>query len=288
MTGDVRKPLARVARRLRARLKATPWAWALGVGIALLLGGLGLLMLWRYRRGAISAGRAPTPLPVPQTPAVADAFGFPLPPAQFGPYLPYESGPLPVDTRFGAQNPGVGAAGKCFVDAAGTPVPFNQLYHAGEDWFAVDEAGQVQGRGAAGAPVRAVAAGTVTWVQSLGPEGFVVIAEHRLPQGDSAGERVWSVYWHVAHVRVAQGQAVARGDVIGQVHDRGLNSHLHWELRAFADGSDRFPPESAGGRGTCNGYVAGVGYTWDDDPTQARPEAWGYLDPVAFITARAR
>ena len=50
--------------------------------------------------------------PVPaQTPEPATTFDFPLPRERFGPYIPYVGGPLPVDTRYGAQNPGVGADG---------------------------------------------------------------------------------------------------------------------------------------------------------------------------------
>src|SRR5512136_1252989 len=71
-----------------------------------------------------------------QTPEPADTFDFPLLPREgFGPYIPNVSGPLPVDTRYGAQNPGLGTDGKCFVDRNGQKVAFNQLYHAGEDWF---------------------------------------------------------------------------------------------------------------------------------------------------------
>ena len=230
----------------------------------------------------------PTALPVVQEPAVADIFDFPLDPAHFGPYIPYVSGPVAVDTRFGAQNPGVGHDGKCFVNAQGENMPFDQLYHAGEDWFALDAQRKVQGRAAASAPVHAVANGAVIWLQSLGGEGAVLIIEHKLAENmrsEIDGDTVWSVYWHVSEVQVAVGEAVTLGQVIAEVHPRGHNSHLHWEIRTFADGSALFPADSAGGRGNCNVYVMGVGYTWDDDPERAVPEAWGYLDPVAFVNA---
>ncbi len=249
--------------------------------IALLLGGFLAIRAWRFvRSGGLSyPGVLPTSLPQPQEPEIATEFDFPLPPGEFGPYVPYETGSLPVDTRFGAQNPGLGSEGKCFVDLTGVQVPFDQLYHAGEDWFAYDAAGQVAGDNGAGAQVSAVAAGSVTWAQPLGHEGNVLILEHLLPEGG----RVWSVYWHVAEVQVAVGEAVTMGQPLGRIHDRGFNSHLHWEIRTFADGSMLFPPDSAGGRGTCNGYVMGVGYTWADVPTQAHPEAWGYLSPSEFV-----
>ncbi len=210
---------------------------------------------------------------------MAETFDFPLDPAHFGPYQPYVSGPLPVDTRFGVQNPGVGSAGKCFVDAKGQKVPFDQLYHAGEDWFALDATGQVDGRAGRGAEVRAVANGVITWTEGLGSEGALVVVEHLLPDGT----HIWSAYWHVSDVTVAAGQAVRRGERLGQIHDRGYNSHLHWEIRTFGDGAALFPADSAGGRGTCNGHLAAVGYTWDDDPARARPEAWGYLAPGEFV-----
>jgi murein DD-endopeptidase MepM/ murein hydrolase activator NlpD len=223
--------------------------------------------------------------PVPaQTPEPADDFDFPLPRERFGPYLPYVGGPLPVDTRYAAQNPGVGADGKCFVDRSGNKVPFDQLYHAGEDWFARDARGRVDGHGAAGAPVLAVANGAVTWAQGIGADGYLIVLVHLLPDGS----RVWSAYWHVARPVVPVGQAVKRGDRIADVFDRGFNSHLHWEIRTFEDGSSLFSRGSAGERGTCNGKTAAVGYTWDDDPSRARPDYWGYRDPTAFIAARRK
>ena len=102
----------------------------------------------------------------------------------------------------------------------------------------------------------------------------------------AAGEAVYSVYWHVSHVQVQPGQPVVGGQVIAVVYDQKLNSHLHWEMRTFGDGSNLFPPGTAGARGTCNGRVTGVGYTWDDDPARAIPDYYGYLDPTAFIESR--
>jgi murein DD-endopeptidase MepM/ murein hydrolase activator NlpD len=227
-------------------------------------------------RPSLPVGDLPTPVPL-QTPEPAAEFDFPLDPAHFGVYIPFKSGPLPVDTRFGVQNPGVGQAGKCFVNARGDKVPFDQLYHAGEDWFALDGRGQADGLGGIGAPVHAVANGVVTWEESLGSEGYVIVVEHVLP--DSS--HVWSAYWHVAGLQASVGQAVQLGQVIGRIHDRSYNSHLHWEIRTFGDGSNLFPLRSSGEH--CNGHVAAVGYTWDDDPDQARPEAWGYLPPSEFI-----
>jgi murein DD-endopeptidase MepM/ murein hydrolase activator NlpD len=210
---------------------------------------------------------------------VADGFEFPLDPALYGPYVQGVSGPLEVDTRFGVQNPSLGDAPKCFHDQQGNGVPFRELYHAGVDWFRLDAAGQVDSFAAAGAPVRAVANGVVYLTQQIGSQGWIVVISHRL----ESGELVYSAYWHVSQLQVQPGQVVSRGQVIAVVHDQGGNSHLHWEIRTFADGSELFPPGSAGARGTCNGRAAGVAYTWDDDPARAHPEYWGYLDPTAFV-----
>jgi hypothetical protein len=254
---------------------------SLAAGLILVAAGM---LFWVWRQRGRPAGPLPPSLPVSETPAPAEAFDYPLDPARFGPYVPHVSGPLSVDTRFDVQNPGLGDAGKCFVSRDGEQIPFERLWHAGEDWFAVDDAGQVTWETAAGEPVRAVANGVVTWAQSLGTEGNVLVVEHHPLEGDT----VWSVYWHLADVTVAVGEAVTLGEAVGTVHDRGLNSHLHWEIRTFADAHALFPPDTAGGRGTCNGYVMGVGYTWDDDPTLAHPQAWGYLSPTEFIAAHLR
>lgn len=219
---------------------------------------------------------APTPI---ATPLPADRFAFPLDPAKFGPYVQGVTGPLDVDTRFGVQNNGLGRDGKCFVDKDGRKVPFNLLYHAGEDWFALDGRGQVEAGAATNAPVRAIANGVVDWAQDTGGQGQIVVIQHRL--ADST--HLWSAYWHLDEVTVSVGEIVARGEVIGVIADQGFNSHLHWEIRTWGDGRALFLPTTAGGRGTCNGRVPALGYTWDDLPARARPETWGYLDPVKFI-----
>ena len=218
-----------------------------------------------------------TPWP---TPPIAEAFDFPLLPAEaYGPYVQGVTGPLAVDTRYGVQNPAQGARSNCFRDASDGSVPFSQLYHAGVDLFALDDAGQTIWGEAKHAPVHAVADGVVVFTLDAGAEGYIVAVEHLLVGGNVAH----SVYWHVDHVQVQAGQPVARGQVIAVVCDQGFNSHLHWEMRTFRDGSNLFPAGTAGARGTCNRQVAGVGYTWDDDPARAHPDFYGYLDPMAFV-----
>jgi murein DD-endopeptidase MepM/ murein hydrolase activator NlpD len=223
----------------------------------------------------------PTTLPYDPwpTPPVADGFDYPLQPVEsYGPYVQGVTGPLAVDTRYGAQNPAQGNRSNCFRDLDGNTVPFSQLYHAGVDLFGLDEAGQIAWGQAAHAPVHAVADGVVVSTLNAGDEGHIVIIEHLLADGSN----VYSVYWHVDHVQVQPGQPVTRGQTVAVVKDMGLNSHLHWEMRTFRDGSDLFPAGTAGAQG-CNGHEAGVGYTWDDDPIRAHPDFYGYLDPTAFL-----
>jgi murein DD-endopeptidase MepM/ murein hydrolase activator NlpD len=227
------------------------------------LGGLGPQPLPAF---PTTAPFAPWP-----TPAVAAAFDFPLLPA--GTY-----GPLP-NTLYDVQNPAQGNRSNCFRDANGATVPFSQLYHAGVDLFALNDAGQPAWGEAKHDPVHAVADGVVVFVSDAGAEGYIVGIEHRLADGGG----VYSIYWHVSHVQVQPGQPVARGQLIAAIHDMGLNSHLHWEMRTFRDGTSLFPAGTAGARGTCNCQVAGVGYTWDDDPARAHPSYYGYLDPTAFV-----
>ncbi len=221
---------------------------------------------------------SPPPKTIP-TPLPADGFDFPLDPGRYGPYVQGVTGPLNVDTRFGVQNPALGDTPKCFHDRNGQGVPFRELYHAGEDWFRLDANGQADTSAAAGDPVRAVAQGVVYMTQQVGDQGWIVVLAHRLKDGTP----VYSAYWHVSDLQVERGDSVERGQVIAIVHNQGWNSHLHWEVRSFADGADLFPLDSAGGRGTCNGHAAGVAYTWDGDPARARPEYWGYFDPAAFV-----
>ena len=180
------------------------------------LGALAGLYVWQR----IGRGLIPPPLPfIPTappydpwpTPPVADGFDYPLQPAEsYGPYVQGVTGPLAVDTRYGAQNPAQGDRANCFRDAGGDAVPFSQLYHAGVDLFALDGAGQLTWGEAAHAPVHVVADGVVVFVLSAGSEGYVVIVEHLLTDAGS----VYSIYWHTDHVQVQPGQPVTRGQVV--------------------------------------------------------------------------
>ncbi|NLE43880.1 MAG: M23 family metallopeptidase [Chloroflexi bacterium] len=218
------------------------------------------------------------------TPRIARRFDFPLLPSeQYGPYVQGISGELTSDTRYGVQNPAWGNQRNCFLDSDGNDVPFSQLFHSGVDLWALNSNGQVI-LGTAGSPIHAVADGVVTHVQDAGQDGYIIITKHRLQDGT---ERfIYSAFWHVDYVQVGAGDPVNLGQVVAQVYDQGGNSHLHWEMHTFSDGTLLFPPDTAGGRGTCNGRVAGVGYTWDDNPLRAHPDYYGYVDPIAFVSAR--
>jgi len=76
-----------------------------------------------------------------------------------------------------------------------------------------------------GAPVKAVAPGTVVSVGQLGTYGLTVILQH--------GEGDYSVYASLASASVRNGATVKKGDTIGTVgvSDPDLKPHLHFEIR---------------------------------------------------------
>jgi murein hydrolase activator len=80
-------------------------------------------------------------------------------------------------------------------------------------------------RAALGTPVRSVGAGKVSMVRSLGTYGLTVIVDH------GAGD--YTIYGSLQKATVKDGQAVAKGDVIGAVgkSDPELPEHLHFEIR---------------------------------------------------------
>jgi septal ring factor EnvC (AmiA/AmiB activator) len=76
-----------------------------------------------------------------------------------------------------------------------------------------------------GAPVKAVAPGTVVSVGQLGTYGLTVILQH--------GDGDYSVYASLASATVRTGAAVKKGERIGTVgvSDPDLKPHLHFEMR---------------------------------------------------------
>jgi peptidase M23-like protein len=92
--------------------------------------------------------------------------------------------------------------------------------------------GEVQSRhlgtdfaGGVGAAVRAANAGVVALVGAFYLAGNVVYLDH--------GEGLVTGYFHLSRVDVAQGDTVARGQIIGRVGQSGrvTGPHLHWIAR---------------------------------------------------------
>jgi murein DD-endopeptidase MepM/ murein hydrolase activator NlpD len=80
-------------------------------------------------------------------------------------------------------------------------------------------------RGAVGAPIHAAAKGKVTFVGTKTGYGKVVEISH--------GNGMLTRYAHMSAWRARVGQAVAAGDVIGQIGNTGRSTgpHLHFEVR---------------------------------------------------------
>lgn len=86
--------------------------------------------------------------------------------------------------------------------------------HAGEDFSAPP-----------GTPVYAPAPGRVVLAEELFVRGNAVVLDH--------GNGVYTGYWHLLALDVAEGDLVTRGQLLGKVGSTGLSTgaHLHWELR---------------------------------------------------------
>ncbi len=124
----------------------------------------------------------------------------------------------------------------------------------------VDFNGPGDGDADCGLDVRSVATGLVRWVDTT-TWGSIVI-EHLYQ-----GQTWYSQYGHLEIADVVVGQAVARGDKIGEVGKVGATScHLHWEIRE----SDH-PAPTYGPFWDCNGFQS-----------QTTIEDW-YEDPEAFV-----
>ena len=89
-------------------------------------------------------------------------------------------------------------------------------YHTGHDYGA-DEGMQVL------APIT----GTVVLAEPLQVRGQAVILDH--------GLGVFTGFWHLSRIDVAEGQLVGQGEVVGLVGNTGLSTgpHLHWEMRVL-------------------------------------------------------
>jgi len=127
-------------------------------------------------------------------------------------------------------------------------------FHTGEDWYGGRDASY-------GTPVRAVAAGRVTysWPLGWGRDGGVVILEHTFPDGSIA----YSQYGHIEGTEQypfpGKFACVQRGDVVGIVGNARPAPHVHFEIRVNH-------PD-----------VPGPGYTWED------PTTLGWRRPSEFV-----
>ena len=63
-----------------------------------------------------------------------------------------------------------------------------------------------------------------------------------------------------------------------QYHPEGYDSHLHFEIRYFEDGTHIYEPQ-------CSGYPPGRGYTYPDHPDDF-PVTGGYTDPTNFLISQ--
>ncbi|HRJ43185.1 MAG TPA: M23 family metallopeptidase, partial [Caldilineaceae bacterium] len=140
----------------------------------------------------------------------------------------------PTYADYGTKNENL-IGGSCFG------VPWKELYHAGEDWFRIGENGE--NIPIPGAEVTAVADGTVIWAQPINYPGRVVVVSHTDPL---LPQTTYSVYSHLTDpLDVQAGDSVLRGQKLGTVlYQINNNSHLHWEIRYFADGSNIYPKRS--------------------------------------------
>jgi murein DD-endopeptidase MepM/ murein hydrolase activator NlpD len=89
-------------------------------------------------------------------------------------------------------------------------------FHAGQDFGAPE-----------GVLITAPAAGTVVMAEPTTVRGNAVIIDH--------GRGIFTGYWHLSELKVATGQFLNAGDVIGLVGNTGLSTgaHLHWEMRIY-------------------------------------------------------
>jgi len=77
-----------------------------------------------------------------------------------------------------------------------------------------------------------------------GGGGKVVLARDRIVSGKSIIIEhlpgVFSIYYHLDHIGVAEGETVAAGVPIGRSGSTGFSTgpHLHWEVRVFGENTD--------------------------------------------------
>jgi len=145
------------------------------------------------------------------------------------------SAPTACAQASGSVTPGLAAArGSLTVPATGPvtspfgprtdPITGKSEFHEGIDLGAPY-----------GAPIRAAAAGVVTFAGQMQGYGNIVIVQH--PGG------METRYAHQSAMRVTKGQPVAAGEVIGAVGATGeaTGPHLHFEVRLGGEPVDPAP-----------------------------------------------
>lgn len=211
-----------------------------------------------------------------QTVPIARRFSLPLgyrDGVSYGPRINFRNGKLIEDSEYGVKNPDM-QGGTCFG------LDWGNLYHAGEDWYRAD------GQSTAQAEVTAVATGIVMYISYDFPGGVMLI-QHRLPPDGQ--QKIYSLYGHLDpnSVLVSVNQVVSRGQKLGTVllqyydgryTDNHDDSHLHFEMRDFYDGSNIYADYPY-----CNGYIPGRGYTYPQHPDAFPSSSNHYTDPIAFI-----
>jgi murein DD-endopeptidase MepM/ murein hydrolase activator NlpD len=221
------------------------------------------------------------PVAEAQSGPIANKFSYPLgyqDGLSYGPKLTYDNqGVLIENTDYGIQNPDLKYTSPCFG------MEMRQLFHAGEDWYRRDKLNTM------GSEVTAIADGVVTFAdRTMVYPGRVVIIRHTLP----SAQIIYSVYAHLDYegLAVDLGQTVYRGQRLGtvldqvydgrypQYHPEGYDSHLHFEIRYFGDGTHIYEPQ-------CAGSMPGRGYTYPDHPDDF-PASGGYTDPNNFLISQ--
>lgn len=135
--------------------------------------------------------------------------------------------------RAAAEDPGDAASSTSSIRAADAgkldwPVSGGLIYRFGRLVSPDNTAVRWNGIGIeapSGAPVRAIAAGTVMLSETLGTYGLTIIIQH--------GGGDYSVYGSLSISNVRKGMEVAKGTVIGAVGraDPDMEPHLHFEFR---------------------------------------------------------
>ena len=219
------------------------------------------------REAALPSAPTPAATPPPERPELSVEFISPYGVISTTSAYAEQWNIITNDTRYGVRNLSLpGSPRKCWN------VTWPRMLHSAVDLYRLD------GQDAANTQLVAAADGTVAYYDPgyTSYPGRVVILSH--PLGD--GRVIYSMYAHLGSVLVTPGQIIARGQPLGTVLYQPGDSHLHFEMRWFLDGSQIYPSST-----TCNGIVYGRGYTYLVHPDDFPAPDHGYVDPDAFIQA---